>query len=754
MTDRRDDHRHARNQSTEPSTSPDAEQLPASDATTGTGRRGRIAKPAAPKPTRAQTPLIPPADTGVTGIVGDASAEAGSSRSGEDTRKRGWYWHWNSIVTQYAPLIGLKGVGLLNSYTVWTDRREESPHRGYAFPSQQSEADFYGEDRAELITINKILVALDLIEIRKEMVLRVDAQGRRWKVPHNLYRVKDHGDDTSLTANDVMRVVELAAKDRAVYRYVRKIFSPRFSPIDGDNIWHQILPVVQATETWQQLATKTIRDETKASARSKAGHQARREQTDTPVFSLPSGGDNGTDVTTASDTGSDSDTVETGIGEIADTTSVARINTGSAIDVESTNTGSNDFGVSTVRVGNRGRSTSVAPSNTTYNQSHTTTTTEFTGISSSDVRTDRTVTQPSFSMQDVPDSRRSEQRALRIYEEANDRTATAAERRQLRQLAERTGTMGFSAVHDPWDLLSSAIEEAVAAGSSFVAPKRIREIVTRWAKDGVPSEYAPNVAPVTSGNGGVTDGSDASHSSVSDVSLPGERDANDVWMHVRHAVRPVIGANIADALFRETAIVGYDAGEVAISVPTAAQEVAFGEHAEIVQRKLGTALRRPVRLRIELRDGDPEGDDPEPERAPHPDAPSAEDRAEIRARRMALLEQVVATTASAEVPVFPIARGGMTNRQLWSLALNDLEAQGAVPRTDIDAWLRDSAILACEEMTGGAQLVLGVPHVLAARRVEGRFLHPIRQVLGRLMGLAGGPELAVVVTREWLRETA
>ena len=85
------------------------------------------------------------------------------TRGGEDARRRGWFWHWNALVTQYAPLIGLKGVGLLNSYTVWTDRREESPHRGYAFPSQQSEADFYGEDRAELITINKILVALDLI---------------------------------------------------------------------------------------------------------------------------------------------------------------------------------------------------------------------------------------------------------------------------------------------------------------------------------------------------------------------------------------------------------------------------------------------------------------------------------------------------------------------------------------------------------------------------------------------------------------
>ena len=135
----------------------------------------------------------------------------------------------------------MKGVGLLNSYTVWTDRREESPHRGYAFPSQQREADFYGEERAELITINKILVALDLIEIRKEMVLRVDAQGRRWKVPHNFYRVKDHGDDFTLTTDDVLRVAELAARDRAVYRYVRRVFSPRFAPIDGDNVWGRIL---------------------------------------------------------------------------------------------------------------------------------------------------------------------------------------------------------------------------------------------------------------------------------------------------------------------------------------------------------------------------------------------------------------------------------------------------------------------------------------------------------------------------------
>src|SRR5690606_12352575 len=177
--------------------------------------------PVAPTPAE---PRLGPGQGDIAGLVGDAT----STRSGDDTRRRGWFWHWNSIVTQYAPLIGLKGVGLLNSYTVWTDRRDQSPTRGYAFPSQQSEAAFYGEDRAELITINKILVALDLIEIRKEMVLRTDAQGRRWKVPHNLYRVKDRPEGLELRAEDVLRVAELASQDAAVYRYVKRMFSSRF----------------------------------------------------------------------------------------------------------------------------------------------------------------------------------------------------------------------------------------------------------------------------------------------------------------------------------------------------------------------------------------------------------------------------------------------------------------------------------------------------------------------------------------------
>lgn len=178
------------------------------------------------------------------------------TRSGLDERRRGWFWHWNSIVTQYAPLIGLKGIGLLNSYTVWTDRRSDSPFHGYAFPSQEAEAAFYGEERQELITINKILVTLGLVEIRKEMVVRVDAHGRRWRVPHNLYRVRDSEDGYTLSTNAVRAVLELARRDAEVFRYIRHIFAPRFAPIDRHNPWHAILAELRPTPLWQELVQR------------------------------------------------------------------------------------------------------------------------------------------------------------------------------------------------------------------------------------------------------------------------------------------------------------------------------------------------------------------------------------------------------------------------------------------------------------------------------------------------------------------
>jgi hypothetical protein len=436
-----------------------------------------------------------------------------ATRGGEDVRRRGWFWHWNALVTQYAPLIGLKGVGLLNSYTVWTDRREESPHRGYAFPSQQSEADFYGEDRAELITINKILVALDLIEIRKEMVLRTDPQGRRWKVPHNFYRVKDHGDDFTLGAPDVLRVAELAAADRAVYRYVRRVFSPKFAPIDTANVWTQILPEVRRTRVWQELAARAEAEETRASARTKAGHASRKgggaAPSDEPHFFVPSSRDEA--ATSAEVNDSTAVTMQEG-----EQTSVASINTGSGMDVARTNRGSRGQERSDVGTINRGGPTSVAPTNTTYDESRTTTKRR-----NKDEKANTTNLAPAQASRPVvsdsapvttggpaaqpPMDAAAQMAALRAFEQANDRPATPAERKLLRDLAERYDAVAATAAAlnaevpaSGWGWLEAAVWEAVEAGSAFVAPRRLREILQRWERDGFPGTNAgaPSRQPV------------------------------------------------------------------------------------------------------------------------------------------------------------------------------------------------------------------------------------------------------------------
>jgi hypothetical protein len=465
--------------------------------------------PAKPAARGRAKPSASPPDAAIAGL------EAAVARTGEDARRRGWYWHWNHLVTQYAPLLGLKGVGLLNSYTVWTDRREESPLRGYAFPSQQSEAAFYGEDRAELITINKILVALDLIEIRKEMVTRADEQGRRWRVPHNLYRVKDHGDGFSLTAKDVLRVVELADRDKAVYRQIRNVFSSRFAPIDADNVWWGILDELREHPTWQRLAEQVAAEEARASARTRAGHAARKS-----AFLLPSDGDGEAPGNLANDSATD------GTGE-GGATSVASINTGSEVDVAPANSGSATSvapanrgsgrkAPSMVDPANTGRPTIVEQTNTTkYQYVTTTTTTETSGESGgipSTTPTAPTVTgvvEPSPNAvarpavgngpggAAAPVDAPGESAGIGAFEEANGRPSSPAERNLLRGIAAQvddaaraSGVLGGTG----WGWVAAATYEAVEAGSAFVAPRRLREIALRWVREGAPGERRPDPA--------------------------------------------------------------------------------------------------------------------------------------------------------------------------------------------------------------------------------------------------------------------
>ena len=487
------------------------------------------------------------------------------ARSGQDERRRGWFWHWNGIVTQYTPLIGLKGIGLLNSYTVWTDRREDSPHRGYAFPSQQSEANFYGEDRSELITINKILVALDLIEIRKEMVRKTDAQGRRWKVPQNLYRVKDRTEGIDLTGADVLRVVELADRDKAVFRHVRKIFSSRFEPIDRNNVWHAILEEVDDHPIWRKLTERVADQEAKASARTKAGHRSRARRQNKPTGDQPSQGlesgpegeeeqlqdrtmGSASDLAAVMTTGhivpdALPDTEQVVANESPPGTDVAQLNSGSTVIADTSSNGSGsavDGGSNgshenegdSVADSNEGCESSVEPGNTMYYQSSSTTTTTTTSTVGNDRKASpeaggspeessgpghqelegRSQGNPSSGNgSSSPEAERDYQPGdgasglgapeqglagapgggplgdpsplvLSLYEAANDRPATRLERILLSELEADAAVAAEAVGSSGSEWVAEALREAVGSGSAFVAPKRIREIVTRWER--------------------------------------------------------------------------------------------------------------------------------------------------------------------------------------------------------------------------------------------------------------------------------
>ncbi|MFM9107558.1 MAG: hypothetical protein ACKOWF_12765, partial [Chloroflexota bacterium] len=490
------------------------------------------------------------------------AAVPAETRGGEDQRRRGWFWHWNSLVTQYAPLIGLKGVGLLNSYTVWTDRREESPHRGYAFPSQQSEADFYGEDRAELITINKILVALDLIEIRKEMVHRTDPQGRRWKVPHNFYRVKDHDDDFTLSVGDVLKVADLAERDRAVYRYLRRVFSPRFAPIDSGNVWIRILPEVRQTSVWQRLAQRAEAEETRASARTRAGHASRKGPAAAQPgvagaagdgdFFVPGGGDGVASARVDSDSG--------GVDSLpAGATIAGGSNTGWETVVDGSNEGFSPAAASDVAPANPAGPTSVGPVNTTYYQERETTTTG---------------SGPGEAPEDAPGRRA----AVRAFEMANDRASTPAERSLLGQIAERIDAAAVAGGRSGWGWVEAGIIEAVEAGSRYVAPRRVREILLRWEREGHPDDPDGPFADLARRG--------------PDVALPGGWRGRQAWAAVLTRLAEAVDRETLADLAAGTAIAGCAGEVVTIETPDAAAAERWASHAGLAGRKLSDVLGR------------------------------------------------------------------------------------------------------------------------------------------------------------------
>jgi len=213
--------------------------------------------------------------------------------------------------------------------------------------------------------------------------------------------------------------------------------------------------------------------------------------------------------------------------------------------------------------------------------------------------------------------------------------------------------------------------------------------------------------------------------------MPNGQDASDVWEAACQLLGGSVPGDAVAALRTEAAIAGYDAGEVVIEAATAELAEVIDERQQLVRRKLGIVLRRPVRIRVTV--AAPEGpEDPDP-------APTPPRRTMAKAPA-----RIAPPPVPRTVPVFMVPECGMTNDQIWSAVLDDLHASGAIPRAEVDTWLRDSALIGRGE--GGA-LVIGVPHALAERRAM-RFLPAIAQATLHIVGI--DCELEVVRTQTWL----
>lgn len=647
-----------------------------------------------------------------TGVAQSGSVLEGinfnGTQSGEDVRQRGWFWHWNELHTEYGPLLQHSGIGLITSYIVWTDRREHSPYRGYAFPSLQTQAAFSGSDRAELITINRILVALDLIEIRKEMISHTNERGHKLKTPHNLYRVKDRSGDPHLTTRDVVRVLQLAAERNDVYRHIRHVLSAGFQPISRTNIWHRLLEELANEPVWRSLAARVAEEEERYSARTRAGHRTRNEGGGTgeeargkrtenrgasPADRSPLGVDvwvPGESFATGREGTSPSSTqeVDSGNADGFSVTTVAPSNHGLESVVEQSNEALVDFGESAVAPGNEGRQTMVAPTNAMYDQFHTTTTTSAGNQNKTTVAV-TTPTEPVTApvtnhLSDLSQAGSGpagwapvagfgpdQAMALRAYAEANGREPSGAEERLLRGVAEEIGGNG-------WTWIRGAIDEAVDSGSGFVAPKRVREICRRWMAEGLPAEV---------GGRGMGDEGGGKREEEGGRRTEGEEGRHE----------------------------GRESGMV--------------EQSEVSEVQPSTSDRSSVSGRVYA--VNPYSMHPGAQEPSGMDS-STEDRVGAVINREG--SDQAATSNVRPLTSFRVVEAGLGSGQVWSAVLDVLEREGMMRATDVRDYLRDAVLI---DRVDARTFVLGVGDALSCARIRQFWVEEIGEAFGMVIGGRG-----------------
>lgn len=286
-----------------------------------------------------------------------------------------------------------------------------------------------------------------------------------------------------------------------------------------------------------------------------------------------------------------------------------------------------------------------------------------------------------------------------IFEAANDRRATPLERILLGELERDADPPARAAGSTGSDWVVAALREAVASGSAFVAPKRIREIIQRWAADDDgPRRASDPGALALAGAAGVTPPAGDEAPPPADVRLPGGARGSRTWAAALDDLASVLSDETFALLLGGSVIRRYWRGTVEVEVGSqlAADKLAT-EYRALVERQLNARLSKPVAVSFHV--------------AEPPAAPAA--TAADATRTAALV------VSRADVDL---------GRQVWHAVLADLAALLAPGDAE-----RLSGVIPLGQDAAGLML-LASPSPVARRLLDGRYRPDVERSLSTLFG--------------------
>jgi hypothetical protein len=275
---------------------------------------------------------------------------------------------------------------------------------------------------------------------------------------------------------------------------------------------------------------------------------------------------------------------------------------------------------------------------------------------------------------------------VEAFAAANSRDASPLERQLLAGLAEEFDRPARGAGETGARWVAAAIVEAVEAGSRYVAPRRIRQILQRWAEQGAPGIEG------------------------AEPELPGRADRS---RDGRHSPRASLGNT--------------DRGQArrgAVSAPSI----------EGFPPRTGKPTGDPIADGAGGRDARLEG---------AVSAPLTGEGTDEPADRSVVASAPDDSAASPTIPTFLVDPAlGLTNRQLWAAVLDELRR--TVSPGSFATWLKPTRLIDRE----GTDLVVGVPNSYAREWLDERFAAQVESAVEVVLGSSRRVRFAV--EREWL----